>query len=64
MALWTNVFCGFDSDEETVNFGARAFAETNGSIYESFTIATIQADGEVVFFFTPICYLCFFFMKF
>ena len=53
MALWTNVYSGFDTDEETVNFGARAFAETNGSIYESFTLATIQADGEVVFFIIP-----------
>ena len=55
MALWTHVYSGFDTEEETVNFGARAFAETNGSIYESFTIATIQTDGEVIF--TAIYYL-------
>lgn len=48
MASWTTVYAGFDADEETVNFGTRAFAETNGSIYESFTVAAIQPDREVV----------------
>lgn len=49
MASWTTVYAGFDADEETVNFGTRAFAETNGSIYESFTVAAIQPDREVVY---------------
>lgn len=49
MALWTTVYAGFNADEETVNFGTRAFAETNGSIYESSTLAVIQTDREVLF---------------
>ncbi|XP_051156783.1 kinetochore-associated protein 1 isoform X2 [Leptopilina boulardi] len=48
MALWTTVYAGFDADDETANFGTRAFAETNGSIYESFTLAEIQPDREVI----------------
>ncbi|XP_076656140.1 kinetochore component rough deal [Halictus rubicundus] len=47
MALWNKVSAGFDKDEETVNFGTRTVAENNGSLYEIFTIATIQSDGQV-----------------
>ena len=37
----------YNTDEETRNFGPRATCETNGSIYESTTTATIQFDEEV-----------------
>nr|XP_031834424.1 uncharacterized protein LOC116427799 [Nomia melanderi] len=47
MALWNKVLAGFDKDEETVNFGTRIVAENNDSLYETFTLATIQSDGEV-----------------
>ncbi|XP_076288351.1 kinetochore component rough deal [Lasioglossum baleicum] len=47
MALWNKVSAGFDKEEETVNFGTRTVAENNGSLYEIFTIATIQSDGQV-----------------
>ncbi|XP_078043624.1 kinetochore component rough deal [Augochlora pura] len=47
MALWNKVLAGFDRDEETVNFGTRTVAENNGSLYETFTIATIRSDGEI-----------------
>ncbi|CAK9795523.1 Kinetochore-associated protein 1 [Anthophora quadrimaculata] len=47
MALWNNVISGFDTEEETVNFGARTVAEYNGSLYETSTIATIQSAGKV-----------------
>ncbi|XP_076384930.1 kinetochore component rough deal isoform X2 [Megalopta genalis] len=47
MALWNKVLTGFDKDEETINFGTRTVAENNGSLYETFTIATIRSDGEI-----------------
>ncbi|KOC60522.1 Kinetochore-associated protein 1 [Habropoda laboriosa] len=47
MALWNKVKSGFDTEEETVNFGTRTIAESNGSLYETSTIATIQSDGKV-----------------
>ena len=50
MALWNKVLSGFNTDEETVNFGARTVAESNGSIYETSTLATIQANGQVAIY--------------
>ncbi|CAD6208998.1 GSCOCG00003645001-RA-CDS [Cotesia congregata] len=46
--MWTKISSGFDADEETANFGTRNFAETPGSIYETWTLAVIQPDVEVV----------------
>lgn len=47
MALWNKVVSGFDKEEETVNFGARAIAENNGSLYETCTTAIIQSNEKV-----------------
>ncbi|XP_063991507.1 kinetochore-associated protein 1 [Diachasmimorpha longicaudata] len=44
MVHWTKVISGFDAEDETVNFGARAVAEHDGAIYETWTRATIQCD--------------------
>lgn len=51
MASWNKVLSGFDKEEETVNFGTRIIAENNGSLYETFTLATIQSDTEVTYYF-------------
>lgn len=51
MTLWNKVLSGFDAEDETVNFGARAVAESYDSIYETTTLATIQTDGEVPLFY-------------
>ncbi|PSN56350.1 hypothetical protein C0J52_03748 [Blattella germanica] len=48
MALWTDVHIGFDGDEETVNFGARAVSENEKAIFETCTLATVQPNGRVV----------------
>ncbi|XP_035723867.1 uncharacterized protein LOC118442414, partial [Vespa mandarinia] len=47
MALWNNVLSGFDTEDETINFGTRIVIESKTSIYETVTLATVQADGEV-----------------
>ncbi|KAK2580274.1 hypothetical protein KPH14_012521 [Odynerus spinipes] len=47
MALWNNVLSGFDTEDETINFGTRIIAESKTSIYETVTLATVQADGEI-----------------
>ncbi|XP_008550216.1 kinetochore-associated protein 1 [Microplitis demolitor] len=46
--MWTKISSGFDAEDETINFGTRNFAETAGSIYETWTLAVIQPDIEVV----------------
>ncbi|XP_044010090.1 kinetochore-associated protein 1-like [Aphidius gifuensis] len=46
MAMWTKVLSGFDSEDETVNIGARTVAENDGAIYEACTRATIQPDNK------------------
>ncbi|KAF7379791.1 hypothetical protein HZH68_016739 [Vespula germanica] len=47
MALWNNVLSGFDTEDETINFGTRIVIESKTSIYEIVTLASVQADGEV-----------------
>ena len=47
MALWNQVVTDFNSLDETINFGTRAFAESDDCIYESTTLATIDPDCEV-----------------
>ncbi|KAI4495651.1 hypothetical protein M0802_008486 [Mischocyttarus mexicanus] len=47
MALWNNILSGFDTEDETINFGKRQFVESKTSIYETVTLASIQADREV-----------------
>lgn len=49
MAMWTDVTTGFDTEEETVNFGTRAIIDGSNGIYETLTLATIQPQGEVFF---------------
>ncbi|XP_046740474.1 kinetochore-associated protein 1 [Diprion similis] len=49
MALWNKVSAGFDTEDETVNFGiSRTVAESSDSVYETITLATIEADDEVI----------------
>ncbi|KAK0087534.1 hypothetical protein PV325_000784 [Microctonus aethiopoides] len=43
---WNRVTSGFDCEDETINFGTRNFAENNGSIYETWTLATIESDSD------------------
>ena len=57
MAVWTDVTTGFDAEEETVNFGTRAVIDGSNGIYETLTLATIQPQGEVLFFTFFICYV-------
>jgi hypothetical protein len=47
MAVWTEVTTGFDTEEETVNFGTRAVVDNSNGIFETLTLATIQPQGEV-----------------
>ncbi|XP_034939005.1 kinetochore-associated protein 1 [Chelonus insularis] len=47
MAQWTKILSDFEADEETFNFGARNFAETTQSVYETWTLATIQSETAV-----------------
>ncbi|KAI4477863.1 hypothetical protein M0804_012343 [Polistes exclamans] len=47
MALWNKVLSGFDTEDETINFGKRQVVESKTSIYETVTLASIQPDGEV-----------------
>ncbi|XP_015182547.1 PREDICTED: kinetochore-associated protein 1 [Polistes dominula] len=47
MALWNKVLSGFDTEDETINFGKRQVVESKTSIYETVTLASIQTDGEV-----------------
>ncbi|XP_069700061.1 kinetochore-associated protein 1-like [Periplaneta americana] len=47
MSLWTNVSIGFDSEEETVNFGTTTFPANNGSLFQSYTLAKIEPEGEI-----------------
>lgn len=49
MAVWTDVTTGFDTEEETVNFGTRAVIGGSNGIFETLTLATIQPQGEVFF---------------
>jgi len=49
MAVWTDVTTGFDTEEETVNFGTRAIIDGSYGIFETLTLATIQPQGEVFF---------------
>ena len=42
-----NINNGYDPGDETVNFGTRAYAESDGCIYETTTVATFQSDAEV-----------------
>ncbi|XP_015522627.2 kinetochore-associated protein 1 [Neodiprion pinetum] len=49
MALWNKISSGFDTEDETVNFGvSRTVAESFDSVYETTTLATIEADSEVL----------------
>lgn len=47
MVLWNKILSGFDNEDETVNFGARTVFENNGSLYETYTIATIGSEEKV-----------------
>lgn len=47
MSKWGIVSVNFDISDETKNFGTRAVAVSNGAVYESVTIATIQTNEEV-----------------
>jgi len=49
MAVWTDVTTGFDTEEETVNFGTRTVIGGSNGIFETLTLATIQPQGEVFF---------------
>jgi hypothetical protein len=59
MAVWTDVTTGFDTEEETVNFGTRAVIDGSNGIFETLTLATIQPHGEVFFLhFLFVMFLC------
>lgn len=49
MAVWTDVTTGFDTEEETVNFGTRAVIDDRNGIFETLTLAAIKPQGEVFF---------------
>jgi hypothetical protein len=49
MAEWDKVIAGFNGEDETANFGTRAMAHGDTSIYESNTLATIQSNDKVNF---------------
>jgi hypothetical protein len=49
MAEWTDVTTGFDTEEETVNFGTRAVIDDSNGIFDALTLATIHPHGEVCF---------------
>ncbi|KAJ1529164.1 hypothetical protein ONE63_005972 [Megalurothrips usitatus] len=42
-----NVQDDYDPENETINFGTRAFAESDGCIYETSTVATFQSGSEI-----------------
>lgn len=47
MAVWTDVTTGFNTEEETVNFGTRTVSGDSNAVFEILTLATIQPQGEV-----------------
>jgi hypothetical protein len=47
MAVWTDVTTGFNTEDETVNFGTRTVSDGRNTIFEILTLATIQPQGEV-----------------
>ena len=59
MAVWTDVTTGFNTEEETVNFGVRAVIDGSNGIFETLTLATIQPQEEVFFsHFSFVVFLC------
>jgi hypothetical protein len=57
MAEWTDVTTGFDTEEETVNFGTRTVIDDSNGIFEALTLATIHPHGEVCYFTFSICFV-------
>jgi hypothetical protein len=49
MAVWADVNTGFDTEEETVNFGTRTVSNNSHGVFENLTLATIRPQGEVCF---------------
>jgi hypothetical protein len=47
MAVWADVNTGYDTEEETVNFGTRTVLDDSNGIFETLTLATIHPQGEV-----------------
>ncbi|KAG7212947.1 hypothetical protein KM043_002288 [Ampulex compressa] len=47
MALWSTIVSGFDTEDETVNFGTRITSKNNGVLFETCTIATIESNEKV-----------------
>lgn len=45
MCDWNNVECGFNANEETLNFGQRNICSTN--LYEMTTLAVIRKTEDV-----------------
>lgn len=48
--MWNNITSGFDVEDETANFGTRAVAESEIAVFETNTLATIQAENRVSIF--------------
>lgn len=46
-----NIRNDYDPGDETFHFGTRAYAESDGCIYEISTVATFQSENEVSFVF-------------
>lgn len=46
MANWTQIECGFDSANETLNFGTRNLAEGD-TLSETSTLAVLRTDCQV-----------------
>ncbi|CAH1401614.1 unnamed protein product [Nezara viridula] len=55
MVKWDDITVGYDSNEETVNFGTRAVALTENGIYESETLATIHTSDKIECNILPHC---------
>jgi hypothetical protein len=47
MAMWTDVTTGFNTEEETVNFGTRTASDDSNAVFEILTLATVQSQLEV-----------------
>lgn len=49
--MWNKVITGFDVENETANFGTRACAESDVVVYETNTLATVQAGEKVSYWY-------------
>ena len=51
--MWNKVQLGFDTEDETVNFGTRQMAAFGKSVYETSTLAIVSKDEKVTMGVSP-----------